>query len=418
MVNILSWNARGLGSADKRRALKDFLSINRIDIVGVQETKKSENFSSRTLNALSSTITHWISKPSNGASGGLLLGIDDSKFWILDTWIKDFSITVHVKLKAANFEFLLTVVYGPVLANQRSSFLSEIRTIPSLGPPAWLLFGDFNLIRNKSEKQGPSYNYILSNRFNSLISNLNLIELALSDRKFSWSRFITSNSKALLDRYFCSIDWFSYFPNTIVTSLPRLYSDHNPIILHTESISTSFRKNIKFEKAWISQEGFSTLLATWWHSFQLEDDLGNSWKFKLQFLRRKLRGWNSNFQGENRRNKQHLLNQLENFEQLQDTTSLTPSDLQNWKECQSSLYKIYQDEETHWQQRSRLKYFFEGDLNTKFFHLTASNRKQNNTILSLEIDGITVYDPVILKDHISSYFINLLSTSNNILLSL
>ena len=211
---------------------------------------------------------------------------------------------------------------------------------------------NFNDLRNRSEKTGPSYNYILSNRFNSLISNLNLIDLALTDRKFSWSRSITSNSKALLDRYLCSTNWFSHYPNTIITSLPRIYSDHNPLILQTDSISTISRKTIRFEKSWITHEGFTELLVTWWQSFQLEHDLGNSWKFKLQFLRKKLRGWNSNIQGEMRRKKQHLLNQIEYFE-LQDSNSLTPLDFDNWKECQSSLYKIYHDEETHWQQRDR-----------------------------------------------------------------
>lgn len=152
MINILSWNARGLGSANKRRAVKDFLFQNNIDIIGVQETKK-ENFLPRTLKSLSTSITHWTMKQSQGASGGLLLGVNESKFWILNTWIMDFSITVHIKNKFEDFEWLLTVVYGPVVSTLRNVFLSELRSIPSLGPAAWLVFGDFNLIRNRTEKQ-------------------------------------------------------------------------------------------------------------------------------------------------------------------------------------------------------------------------------------------------------------------------
>lgn len=40
MVNILSWNARGLGASTKRRSLKNILVFHRIDILGIQETKK------------------------------------------------------------------------------------------------------------------------------------------------------------------------------------------------------------------------------------------------------------------------------------------------------------------------------------------------------------------------------------------
>ena len=141
MVNILSWNARGLGSANKRRALKDYIHNHHIDIVGLQETKK-ETIQPRLLNSLSSNITHWTPKPSQGASGGILLGLNDSQFFILNTWIMDFTITVHLKNKSENFEWLLTIVYGPVLSNLRQDILNELYSIPSLGPPAWLLFGD------------------------------------------------------------------------------------------------------------------------------------------------------------------------------------------------------------------------------------------------------------------------------------
>lgn len=151
MVNILSWNARGLGSSTKKRALKEILYHNQIDIVGIQETKL-ESFSSRNLNAFSNTVTKWTPKSSNGASGGLLLGINESKFWILNTWIMDFSITVHLKNKFENFEWLFTIVYGPVQYSLRNNFLSEIQSIPILGPSAWLICGDFNLIRNRTEK--------------------------------------------------------------------------------------------------------------------------------------------------------------------------------------------------------------------------------------------------------------------------
>lgn len=203
MINILSWNARGLGSPNKRRALKDILLLHHIDILEIQETKK-ETFKNRSLLALSSTISHWTFKPSIGASGGLLLGINETKLWILNSWIMNFSITMHIKTKSENFEFLLTLVYGPVLSRLRNDILEELRSIPVLGPPSWLLFGDFNLIRFRLEKQGPSYNYSLSSRFNGLISDLSLIDCPLNDRKFTWARSLSSTSKALLDRFLCT----------------------------------------------------------------------------------------------------------------------------------------------------------------------------------------------------------------------
>jgi hypothetical protein len=67
----------------------------------------------------------------------------------------------------------------------------------------WLIYGDFNMVGKISEKVGKTFNYALSNRFNSLINNLQLLELPLSDRKFTWAKSITLDSFALLDRFFC-----------------------------------------------------------------------------------------------------------------------------------------------------------------------------------------------------------------------
>lgn len=223
MINIYCWNARGLGISNKRLFLKDSLSVKQIDIVCIQEAKK-ESFQPKILNALSTNITQWFIKSSIGSSGGLLLGINESKFWLIDYWINPFSITVHLKNKSNNVEWLFTTVYGPVLSHLRVDFLNEIRSIALLGPSAWLICGDFNLIRSRSEKQGPTYNFVLSSRFNSLIASLELVELPLLDRKFTLFRSPSSPSKALLDRFLYTSDWLSLFPAAIVHSLPRCYS--------------------------------------------------------------------------------------------------------------------------------------------------------------------------------------------------
>lgn len=41
-MNILNWNIRGMGCAEKRRVLRDIISKEKIDIVGIQETKKGD----------------------------------------------------------------------------------------------------------------------------------------------------------------------------------------------------------------------------------------------------------------------------------------------------------------------------------------------------------------------------------------
>lgn len=72
MVNILSWNCRGLGKSKRRRLLKEYLADNKIDLNGVQENKL-DNLPLRTLNFLSTSISKWILNPPLPTLKGLWL---------------------------------------------------------------------------------------------------------------------------------------------------------------------------------------------------------------------------------------------------------------------------------------------------------------------------------------------------------
>jgi hypothetical protein len=150
------------------------------------------------------------------------------------------------------------------------------------------------LIRKKSDKQGKSFNFLFSARFNKVLNDLHLIEMPLADKRFTWAKSISSDNLALLDRFFCSIHWQQHYSCGIVSSLARISSDHNPIILHTSVVTTSIDYTVRFDKQWLTQEGFLAFFTKWWYSFNLRGNLANQWRLKLQFVRRKCRGWNKN----------------------------------------------------------------------------------------------------------------------------
>jgi mannosylglycoprotein endo-beta-mannosidase len=155
----MSWNIRVLGNPLAKCILKDILGQNKIDVVGIQETKL-ESFPYRFFSTLSSHINSWYFKPSIGSAGGILVGINDNLFDVLSVWVKEFSVSVLLKNKRDSFEWIFSVVYGPTVSHLRGAFFDEIRSICSLGSGAVLICGDFNLIRRRSEKIGKSFNYV------------------------------------------------------------------------------------------------------------------------------------------------------------------------------------------------------------------------------------------------------------------
>jgi hypothetical protein len=77
------------------------------------------SLSDRTLNFLSSSINAWFFKPSVGNSGGIMIGINDNLFTVLNITILDFSITIQLKNKNDSFEWYFTVVYGPTSTSRK-----------------------------------------------------------------------------------------------------------------------------------------------------------------------------------------------------------------------------------------------------------------------------------------------------------
>jgi hypothetical protein len=106
----------------------------------------------------------------------------------------------------------------------------------------------FNFIRKRAKTTGISYQYKVSKKFNTFINTAQLLELPLSDRKFTWAKSNTSTVMALLDRFFCSLSWHTHFLHTIVISLPRFLSDHTPLILCINKQQSPTIHILRFEK--------------------------------------------------------------------------------------------------------------------------------------------------------------------------
>ena len=86
-----------------------------------------------------------------------------------------------------NSEWWVTVVYGPQGDQQKLEFLRELRAISTIVSDKWLLIGDFNLILDARDKSNSNLNRRLMSAFRDAVQDLELRELNLRGRKFTWS---------------------------------------------------------------------------------------------------------------------------------------------------------------------------------------------------------------------------------------
>lgn len=93
---------------------------------------------------------------------------------------------------------------------------------------------------------------------------------------FTWRGGLNNQIQSRLDRFIVLEDWEGYFSGAIQSLLPRIVSNHCPILLDcggTRKGPSSFR----FENMWLKEEGFKDLLRNWWVGFQFR----GSFSFKL-----------------------------------------------------------------------------------------------------------------------------------------
>ena len=93
----------------------------------------------------------------------------------------------------------------------------------------WILIGDFNLIRSPHDRNRPGGDSNNMLRFNSLLQQLDLVEIPLKGRNFTWSNMQDSPLLEKLDWIFTSANWTLTFPNTQAHPLAGVTSDHIPI---------------------------------------------------------------------------------------------------------------------------------------------------------------------------------------------
>jgi len=93
--------------------------------------------------------------------------------------------------------------------------------------------------------------------FNACIETLNLRELELPGRKFTWANSAEHPTFERLGRILVSTDWEQKFPLSTVEALTREISDHTPFLLDTNQVSHIGNTPLfKFELGWLAKDGF------------------------------------------------------------------------------------------------------------------------------------------------------------------
>jgi hypothetical protein len=321
----------------------------------------------------------------------MLVAWKGASFHGVQIFQNEYAISLEMTSTLNNNSWILTTIYAPCTHDGKRSFLEWFKGIQMPEQNEWIIVGDFNLIRKPEDrnKEGGDTNEMFL--FNEAIDTLDLVELPLHGRQYTWTNKQPSPLLERLDWFFTNNVWTEKYPNTLVRAMNMETSDHWPCLI---KINTKVPKGsvFRFENNWLNRDDFISILIHGWSAPFLPQDPAKAINAKCKNLRKHLKIWKAK--------SPPLIKLIDNCKlilQLLDTIEcfrdLTLSEW-NFRDILSSkLVSLLKQQRTYWRQRGKINWVKEGDACTKYFHAHATIRQRKNNIACLLNDtGVTITD--------------------------
>jgi hypothetical protein len=290
---------------------------------------------------------------------------------------------MQIKLRWLHSSFLLTTVYGPTDDNDKARFMEELTNIKPAASIPWLVLGDYNLIYEARDKNNLTLNRWLMGTFRHTLNTCELLEIALQNRRYTWSNEREELTLVRLDRVFFNKEWELMYSDFTLQALSSSLSDHCPLFLCQQARPLR-REVFRFENFWVRVPGFMEVVKDAWQEEAPGFSPLNRLFYKLQRTTTALRRWSSKL-FDNARLDLHIANEVvHRLDMVQDNRQLSQDEFQLRKELKARVLRLAAIERSRRRQSSHLIWLKEGDVCTRFFHLNANGRRRKNYIPCLK----------------------------------
>jgi len=231
MFKVVTWNVRGANNENKRRLIRSLLQQWGADIYVLVETKLT-GADTQLIKQL--WFNRWLGElhlEAVGRSGGIAV-LWDRRMWKGElVEASGQVITCRFEGINTNLTWFLSSIYADCNEVIRRELWRDLINLKNTCTGPWLFCGDFNVTRYPMERSTGQRLTGAKSDFTDWINEMELIDPPLFGGLYTWRRGENHSTASRLDRFLYSHHWDDSFSQIRQSLLPRLESDHNPVML-------------------------------------------------------------------------------------------------------------------------------------------------------------------------------------------
>ncbi|XP_015170882.1 uncharacterized protein [Solanum tuberosum] len=368
-MKTICWNARSINTQGSLERLQSLKKIHHTSIIAILEPFADKNHINnyRIMLNMDNAISN-----------------DNGKIWLF--WTNDITYTLTecdaqqitgvIKHDAFVEKFIFSVIYAKCKDQLRRPLWDRMLHISTDNVP-WCTIGDFNVITSTEEKKGGvPYNMNKSLEFISVIEACGLVDLGYSGQHFTWCNQRAEQARVWkrLDRAMVNDKWLEIMPQTNISHLPYVGSDHTPLLMEMTVNDNQGIKYFKFLHCWVDNDSFMDTVTSCWNK-EVHGNPMWRWHQKIKKLTTTLSAWSKKEFGD-------IYSKVKEFEErvkvVEDEliNNNTETNRQNLHYINTTYIKYLKLEEGILKQKTQLQWFKEGDANTKYFHALMRGRRR------------------------------------------
>ncbi|GJV91786.1 RNA-directed DNA polymerase, eukaryota [Tanacetum coccineum] len=338
-----------------------------------------------------------------GQSGEILSVWDPSMFQKSNCSVSDYFVMIYGVWVPSGKNLLVISIYAPQDLSEKRMLWDYLRIKICNWDGDVVTMGDFNEVRNSSERFGSVFNKRGAKIFNEFIANAGLVEVPLGGCSFTWCHK-SASKMSKLDRFLISDSLLGACPGISSVSLDRYLSDHRPILLR-ETYYDYGPIPFKFYHYWFEFDGFDKFVEDSWKEIRVSNTNDYvCFTKKLRILKDKIKNWIRLYKEGSSGQMNCLKSELSKIDSDLDKGVGDQMEVQRRQEIICKIQDLEKNEAIESAQKAKIKWAIEGDENSKYYHGVINKKRSNLAIRGVQVEGKWVETPSLVKKAFYDHF--------------